>query len=743
MNEILQLKGTFESAKNKGTVGAPSLPKGQKVEVHHIRSLISQLVEIKNYWHDHPDIKGALVSVHYDRVVAKSHRIKCLLKEAGKTTNVSIRGSKFEHHNGNICHVFTHFINLDALYNTINMLQEIENIMVYYFNGTITNIELKKINKKGIPDTKYSKSTLSKAIVDCFYVSYFAIDKDLNESPKDSIVTVYKTGVDSVELLQSIGINLGKMKMLNETTFHLKKEDLDILKQSMPYLIAMSVSDISEWNKEDILDNHYDEEIITIPDPTNEPTIGVIDTQFDDQVYFSKWVDSKNLVNSNIEIRPKDKEHGTAVCSIIVDGPTINPNLDDGCGRFKVRHFGVAVEGKFSSISVLKNIEKIVKKNLDIKVWNLSLGALLEIEENFVSPEGALLDRLQNEYDIVFVVAGTNKGSSTKENMKIGAPADSINSIVVNSVDFSNQPASYGRCGPVLSFFHKPDVSYYGGDVDKAIDVCEPLGKWGRIGTSYAAPWISRKMAYLIHKMGFSREVAKALLIDSAAGWNRRDDHTFRVGFGVVPRKIEDILKTNEDEIKFILSGTVNNYETFTYNIPVPRDEKGFPYIARATLAYYPKCDRNQGVDYTCSEMDIHFGRVKEKDGKVSIKAINNNSQGDENGEKLFETNARKMYRKWDNVKHISEKLTSNARSKKIYGAGNWGLMIRKKERLDDNVGLGMKFGVVVTLKEINGLNRIQDFINLCRVHGWLVNKVDVELNNTIYDMAEEEIEWD
>lgn len=54
-----------------------------------------------------------------------------------------------------------------------------------------------------------------------------------------------------------------------------------------------------------------------------------------------------------------------------------------------------------------------------------------------------------------------------------------------------------------------------------------------------------------------------------------------------------------------------------------------------------------------------------------------------------------------------------------------------------------MKFGVVVTLKEINGLNRIQDFINLCRVHGWLVNKVDVELNNTIYDMAEEEIEWD
>ena len=735
MNEILQLKGTFESSKFKGG-GAASLPKGQKVEVLHIRSLISQLVEIEKFWHNHTDIKGALVSVHYDRVVAKSHRIKELLKESGKSTNSSIRGSKFEHHNGNICHVFTHFISLEALRNTIDLLSEIERYTMSYFNGIITNDEFIQISKNGIAGSNYKNYRLANAIIDCFYVSYFDIDKD-------SIVTIYKTGVDSIELLQSIGINLGKMKMLDDTTFHLKKEELDILKQSMPYLIAMSVSDISEWNKEDILDNHYDEEIMTIPDPTNEPTIGVIDTQFDKQVYFTKWVDSRNLVDSNIEIRSVDKEHGTAVCSIIVDGPAINPNLDDGCGRFKVRHFGVAIDGKFSSISVLKNIEKIVKENTDIKVWNLSLGALLEIEENFVSPEGALLDRLQNEYDIVFVVAGTNKGRSTKENMKIGAPADSINSIVVNSVDFSNQPASYGRCGPVLSFFHKPDVSYYGGDVDKAIDVCEPLGKWGRIGTSYAAPWISRKMAYLIHKMGFSREVAKALLIDSAAGWNRRDDHTFRVGFGIVPRKIEDILKTNEDEIKFILSGTVNNYETFTHNIPVPRDEKGFPYIARATLAYYPKCDRNQGVDYTCSEMDIHFGRVMERNGKVTIKAINNNSQGDENGEKLYETNARKMYRKWDNVKHISEKLNSNARSKKVYGAGNWGLMIRKKERLDDNAGLGMKFGVVVTLKEINGFNRIQDFINLCRVRGWLVNKVDVELNNTIYDMAEQEIEWD
>lgn len=48
--------------------------------------------------------------------------------------------------------------------------------------------------------------------------------------------------------------------------------------------------------------------------------------------------------------------------------------------------------------------------------------------------------------------------------MKVGSPADSLNAMVVNSVTMENESASYSRRGPVLSFFHKPDVSYYGGD---------------------------------------------------------------------------------------------------------------------------------------------------------------------------------------------------------------------------------------------------------------------------------------
>ena len=81
------------------------------------------------------------------------------------------------------------------------------------------------------------------------------------------------------------------------------------------------------------------------------------------------------------------------------------------------------------------------------------------------------------------------------------------------------------------------------------------------------------------------------------------------------------------------------------------------PFYARATLAYFPQCDRKQGVDYTSTEMDIHFGRVVAKRGSTMIKAIDDNRQSEEKQITLYEEDARKMYRKWDNVKHISEEI--------------------------------------------------------------------------------------
>ena len=119
------------------------------------------------------------------------------------------------------------------------------------------------------------------------------------------------------------------------------------------------------------------------------------------------------------------------------------------------------------------------------------------------------------------IVAGTNKTEEDDpdEPKRIGAPADSINSLVVNATSLSSEPASYTRQGPALRFFRKPDVSYFGGDSTGRMTVYGPSGIAYTNGTSFAAPWIARKIAYLIHVMNLSRETAKALLIDAASGW--------------------------------------------------------------------------------------------------------------------------------------------------------------------------------------------------------------------------------
>lgn len=741
MNSILQLKGQFEHQSGNSGGGKRNIPVGGFVESAHILSLINDLRALQTYWSEHTLIKGALISVYYTSVVAKSNRIRGLLCRGASDSNDSIRGAKFAGEAPHIQHVFTYYVGLDIIAESITRLVTAKEIVEHDYHGKISHKDIEALNN-GHKQYKYSarlaKTNFVNVVVDAFYVQKFSVDFAETDENEDAIVTLYRTDVKTEDVFRAIGIDYLNAKQIDENTVLLRPDEIARLKENAPYLIAMKVRDLREVPPEESVVS--DPHVVQIPKPKQEPIIGVIDTPFCEDVYFKDWVSYESMLGDGIELDARDYTHGTEVTSIIVDGPTINPMLDDGCGRFRVKHFGVAKMGRFSSYTILRSIRKAVSQNRDIKVWNLSLGSILPIKPNFISPEAAELDKIQSEFDVVFVIAGTN-GNPDQKPIPIGAPADSLNSLVVNSVTLEGNPASYHRVGPVLSFFHKPDVSYYGGDTGQPMHVCTPTGEGFVKGTSFSAPWIARKMAYLICTLGFSREIAKALIIDAAAGWNRKDDVSCSIGYGVVPQRIENIVKTADDEIRFVMTGTTDAYETYTYRIPVPIYKDKQPFYARATLCYFPKCMRDQGVDYTSTEMDIHFGRVVETKGKASISPINSNSQGDEGGKHLYEPEARQLYRKWDNVKLISEELKNRAVPRKVYGAGMWGLSIKTKERLKEKNGRGLSFGVVVTLKEMYGENRIDDFIKLCMMRGWVVNRIDIENQIDIYNKAEEEIE--
>lgn len=741
MNNLIRLKGTLNEKKNLSTPGQASFSANRGTSTAKLISLKEDLERLYSRWSDDQIIDGALVSVFYDRIVPKSKRIKTLLSKGSELSNESIKGAKFSEDGEK--HIITHFVSLDTIKKNIEKLNNAIYIMNKCFDDYIDNEKLKNIKKyiNIIKKSNMSKSTFINIVTDACNVEKFGtIDNDQNINT-DTIINLYEIDLSVEDLMSKIGIsNVDYTKIDNNVIKFKSPKSLNIFTKNVPYLISMSTTDISQYNFYTFNNYISDTPVLTIKDPENEPVIGVIDTLFDKNVYFNKWVEYHDMVDKNIPKTSKDYEHGTSVTSIIVDGPSFNPQYDDGCGNFRVRHFGVAVHGKNSSLTIIRNIEQIVEENPDIHVWNLSLGSDLEINPNFISPEAALLDKIQYEKNVIFVIAGTNDNDSSL-NKKIGSPADSINALVVNSLNFSGEIPSYARKGNVLSFYNKPDISYYGGDKDGAFVTCVATGAKPGIGTSYAAPWISRKMSYLIDVMGLTREIAKALIIDSATAWDYiSDEKTKFIGFGKVPIHINDVINSADDEIKFYIEGSSNLYDTYTHNIPVPLYKDKYPFIAKATMCYFPKCSRNQGVDYTNTELDIYFGRI---DNKGNIKSINQNIQSEGNESVIREKEARRFYRKWDNVKHINQILKENVRPKQKYDNIFWGLSIKSKERLEKRDGEGIKFGVVITLKEINGINRISEFINQCSLRGWLVNQVDVKNRVEIYNVAQEEIKFD
>lgn len=753
MNSLIQLKGQLTPRRNPSHGGGSNLTANTEVKVEKLQNIINDLEELKEYWKDRTMlINGTLINVEYNRIVPKSKRIKTILfKNSSENTADLIKGAKYDGDENNPYHVITYFIPLENLSINIEKIQTCVNILNEKFNNKFNNEDEQKISSMDFSKYNISKTTFMEVLTDCSMVTkltYPKYDKTLNEN---QAITLYDVNIKTKEILEKLGIKGRELNILDDNTVILYKDALSILVRQAPYLISMAVENIAdyelpkEYEDENILElEQISKNVAELPEPTDEPYIGVLDTAFDERVYFSKWVDYEpRYMDDGVDITEEDKEHGTAVDSIIVDGPSINPKLDDGCGRFRVKHFCIAHHGRNNTFSIMRRIKEIVENSLDIKVWNLSLGSNIEIDKNFISQEGALLDFLENKYDIIFVVAGTNQTRELKQD-KIGSPADSINSLVVNSVKRDGEKVSYARRGKVLSFFNKPDICYYGGDEGERIRTCIGTGEKMSMGTSFAAPWISRKMGYLIYKLQLSREIAKALIIDSATGWESVDDKKAEYyGFGRVPIRIENIINSERDEIKFYIESVSTDYDTYTYGIPVPLDKEKCPYIAKATLCYFPKCTRNQGVDYTNTELDLYFGRVMQnKKGNITIKTINNNKQSDEDG-RVFEGDARKYNRKWDNVKHIVEEYKDTARPKKVYENASWGLSVKSKDRLGKGDGKGIKFGVVITLKEINGVNRYDEFIRQCSFKGWLVNKIDVENRLKLYNIAEQDIEFD
>ena len=718
----------------------PSFNNSTRINSSDILVLINNLNSIIDFWANNQKyFKGGLVQINFKSLLSKSKRLEKLCSRI----DMALVGAHFIKESNAIKHAMVYyFSSIKDIEAFRNKFVDANKYINAHFAGFIDKAKSLQINGGDLYGNG-AEWNIS-FFLEIGRIESFSIPKPDLEPQEMSMVHFY---LNPDEVFKALGINVLAGGKYNDRTILLRKDDLEKILGEAPYFVASGVKERFNQPVEPY-DALADVEPPTLPNASNEPIVGVIDTAFNTNCYLAEqgWVDYHDLREPLFRDESSEsKSHGTGVSSLIVCGDRINEELGlyDGCGLFRVRHFAVANKENNSTLEIMKNIAEIVRNNKDIKVWNLSLGTETEVNKNYISPVAALLDELQAENDIIFIVAGTNNKDLKydPEKYRIGSPADSVNSLVVNSVQFkTNEPASYSRSGPVLDFFIKPDVAYYGGDINQKIRYYNGFRIVESSGTSFAAPLVARKLAYLIYKVGLSKEAAKALIIDAASNWDDQKN-TKKIGRGIVPVNIQNILKCPDDEIRFVYSGTVLDYNSFDNSLPMPLNQKNkSPFVGRAVMCYSTTCSPDSGVDYTDREVDIKFGPVVS--GK--IKPIKPDFQYEDNSY-INEAEARKVFSKWDNVKRIKEPTKSFYKDRDVKDSGKWGFKFVTTYR---NVNLKAEdkykftFGVVVTLKSVDGKNRSLEFLKLVQGSTWRIEVINIDEIEVFNETISEDIDF-
>ncbi|MBQ8135513.1 MAG: serine protease, partial [Clostridia bacterium] len=215
MNNIIELKGNrFIQASRQGNGGGPSINSKQKVSIEHLLFLKNRLIKVRNFWMaENKPFEGVLVSVHYNKIVAKSNRISGLFK--GANSNYAIVGAKFNTEKNK--HIITYYLSNKDLENSIILLTSAEKILNEYFKDGVTKSifdDMKKFNKIRYDLYSIVKTTFRQIIADISYIENFTIEMPSSQITQ-SIVTLFDVGMDTKQLLEKIGIDILGSRVLD------------------------------------------------------------------------------------------------------------------------------------------------------------------------------------------------------------------------------------------------------------------------------------------------------------------------------------------------------------------------------------------------------------------------------------------------------------------------------------------------------------------------------------------------
>lgn len=476
------------------------------------------------------------------------------------------------------------------------------------------------------------------------------------------------------------------------------------------------------------------------------PVVVVVDSGITNKIpALESWV-----VGRQSEVAPEyqNTDHGTFVAGLICWGSELNPTIagidNSPCGIFDLQVIPNDDPAKGDTLALLESeflvsLDAALQEHAnEYKVWNLSLGTDTVCSLDEFSPLAEELDNLQEKYKVSFVISAGNYDSQplldfprNKDQLTAGritTPADSVLGVTVGSVSHvdykkngpkEHHPSAFSRHGAGPNHVIKPDLVHYGGSCSTdashiaGIRSVTGTGSAENLGTSFAAPLVSRTLAQIYHQLTPmpSPVLARALLThharDPRSGLRVPDGDENYFGFGLpaaVPYCLECTPHTSTLVFDDVLRpGYYLEWNDFPYPPSLRRDGKYFGEIWM-TVAFAPARGARWGTEYCETHIDAHFGvyrtQKSRETGLVKPKPIFVGLVPPEhkNPGLLYESYQVEKLRKWAPVRTYYGNLGENGER-----GDRWRLMLRLLTRHgieDEEAFKPQPFSLIVTISD-------------------------------------------
>lgn len=433
--------------------------------------------------------------------------------------------------------------------------------------------------------------------------------------------------------------------------------------------------------------------------------IGVFDSGIDEQnPYFKGFAENIDMVRSK-----SCAEHGTNVTGALLYG-----NIKDISKISKLETPAVSVkmyrvypsDGKykknpskdFGLYETIDIIEKVVKENKKVHLYNLSIGPKMPILDDEITRFTYALDKLtynvsEGEVNPLFCVAVGNNGDEPEPLNRIEPPSDMVNGLSVGAYTYNElnecMRASYSCVGPGREGSKiKPDILEFGGSIQRPfISVSE---KYNMVqscaGTSLSAPYALYKIGKIMAtSSSISPHMGRTLMIHCAEKISDNENE-LGIGNGYAIMSPEEMLHCDEHNITILYEGNLEHGQIAKLPIFAPNINKADGMVKiKWTITTIAAPESNDSDAYTggCIEDTFYPNSFKYTFTKERLKRqidISNTaniemvsslgSQGykkssmpDSKPGKLYrtETELRNLDLKWDTVvkKNLSMRATS------------------------------------------------------------------------------------